>query len=108
MATQLPDDVSKASASDVASAGVLDISKMTTADILAAWRSWQFRIFVTIWITYGSFYLCRANISFALPGLTAEFGYSKTMLGLLGTALFIMYSLGQFINGQLGDKYGAR
>lgn len=85
-----------------------DVSKMTTGDILSAWRSWQLRTFVTIWITYGSFYLCRANISFALPGLSAEFGYSKTLLGLLGTALFIMYSLGQFINGQLGDKFGAR
>ena len=47
-------------------------------------------------------------MSFALPGLSDEFGYSKTLLGLLGTALFIMYSLGQFVNGQLGDKYGAR
>jgi hypothetical protein len=31
-----------------------------------------------------------------------------TLLGLLGTALFVMYSLGQFVNGQLGDKLGAR
>lgn len=85
-----------------------DVSKMNSADILSVWRSWQLRIFVTIWITYGTFYLCRANISFALPGLAAEFGYSKTLLGLLGSALFIMYSLGQFVNGQLGDKFGAR
>lgn len=85
-----------------------DVSKMSQADIMSAWKSWQVRTFVTIWITYGSFYLCRANISFALPGLSQEYGYSKTLLGLLGTALFIMYSLGQFINGQLGDKYGAR
>jgi len=85
-----------------------DAAKMTKDDILSAWRSWQVRTFITIWITYGSFYLCRANMSFALPGLSAEFGYSKTALGLLGTALFIMYSLGQFINGQLGDKFGAR
>jgi len=81
---------------------------MTKTDILSAWRSWQFRTFVTIWITYGTFYLCRANMSFALPGISEEFGLSKTMLGLLGTTLFIMYSLGQFVNGQLGDKYGAR
>ncbi|HTF98976.1 MAG TPA: MFS transporter [Nitrospirota bacterium] len=87
---------------------VYDASKMNRADILSAWRSWQLRTFVTIWITYGTFYLCRANISFALPGLADEFGYSKTILGLLGTALFIMYSIGQFINGQLGDKFGAR
>src|SRR4030042_1162753 len=81
---------------------------MTKADILSAWKSWQVRTFVTIWITYGTFYLCRANMSFALPGVRAEFGYSNTLLGLLGTCLFIMYSLGQFVNGQVGDKFGAR
>lgn len=85
-----------------------DISTMNRADILSAWRSWQVRTFVTIWITYGTFYLCRANMSFALPGISAEFGLSKTMLGLLGTTLFITYSIGQFVNGQLGDKFGAR
>ena len=85
-----------------------DASTMTNDEIVSAWKSWQVRTFVTIWITYGSFYLCRANMSFALPGLSAEFGFSKTLLGLLGTALFIMYSLGQFVNGQLGDKFGAR
>ena len=85
-----------------------DTTKMTKDEIVSAWKSWQIRTFVTIWFTYGSFYLCRANMSFALPGLSAEFGFSKTLLGLLGTSLFIAYSLGQFINGQLGDKYGAR
>jgi len=85
-----------------------DAGKMAKADILSAWRSWQIRIFITIWITYGTFYLCRANMSFALPGIRSEFGFSMTMLGLLGTCLFIMYSLGQFVNGQLGDKLGAR
>ncbi len=48
---------------------VYDASKMTKPDILSAWKSWQVRTFVTIWITYGTFYLCRANMSFALPGL---------------------------------------
>src|SRR3990172_6312584 len=83
---------------------VYDTSTMSRGDILSAWRSWQVRTFITIWITYGTFYMCRANISFALPGISAEFGLSKTLLGLLGTTLFIMYSLGQFVNGQLGDK----
>jgi len=85
-----------------------NVSQMNDSDMMSAWKSWQLRIFITIWISYGSFYLCRANMSFALPGLAAEFGYSKTLLGLLGTALFIMYSIGQFVNGQLGDKFGAR
>jgi sugar phosphate permease len=85
-----------------------DASTMTNDEIMSAWKSWQVRTFITIWFTYGSFYLCRANMSFAIPGIAAEFGFSKTMLGLLGTSLFIMYSLGQFVNGQLGDKFGAR
>ena len=34
--------------------------------------------------------------------------FSLVWLGLLGTCLFVMYSLGQFVNGQLGDKFGAR
>ena len=92
----------------MATHGYYDVEKMDTTEVMSAWKSWQLRTFVTIWITYGSFYLCRANMSFALPGLAAEFGFSKTLLGLLGTTLFIMYSLGQFINGQLGDKFGAR
>ena len=83
-------------------------SKINNTDIMNSWRSWQIRIFSTIWITYGTFYLCRANMSFAIPGISAEFGYSKTLLGLLGTALFMAYALGQFINGQLGDRVGAR
>ena len=31
-------------------------------------------------------------MSFALPGLGTEFGLSKTLLGLLSTCLFVMYS----------------
>lgn len=81
---------------------------MTREEILTAWKYWQRRIVLTTWLTYSAFYLCRANMSFALPGLMEEFGYSRTSLGLIGTSLFAMYALGQFINGQLGDRFGAR
>ena len=69
---------------------------------------WKKRVFSTLWITYGSFYLCRANMSIALPDIMKEFGYSKTDVGMIGSALFVTYAIGQFINGQLGDKFGAR
>ena len=36
-----------------------------------------------LWATYGSFYLCRTNLATALPGIEAEFGYSKTDMGLV-------------------------
>lgn len=47
-------------------------------------------------------------MSIAVPGIMKEFGYSKTALGAILTSLFIAYAIGQFVNGQLGDKFGAR
>ena len=75
---------------------------------LKSFPYWRKRVFVTLWITYGAFYLCRVNLSIALPGIMKEFGYSRTDVGLIGSALFVTYGIGQFINGQLGDKFGAR
>jgi OPA family glycerol-3-phosphate transporter-like MFS transporter len=69
---------------------------------------WQRRIFVVLWITYASFYLGRVNFSVALPGIMADFGWSRGNVGAIGTALFWAYAIGQFINGQLGDRLGAR
>lgn len=71
-------------------------------------KRWQLKIFVIAWITYALFYLTRANLSIAVPGIMDEYGYTKTMLGSVGSALFAAYAIGQFINGQLGDKFGAR
>ncbi len=73
-----------------------------------AFKYWRKRIFLTTWITYGTFYLCRVNLSIAVPGIMGEFGYSKTAMGAIMTALLIAYAAGQFINGQMGDKFGAR
>ena len=69
---------------------------------------WRRRIFLTLWVTYGCFYLCRVNMSIALPSIMKEFDYSRTDMGAVGSAFFIAYAIGQFINGQLGDKFGAR
>ncbi len=74
----------------------------------ASFKYWRKRVFITAWITYAAFYLTRVNMSIAMPGIMAEFGYTKTMMGGILSALFIMYAVGQFVNGQLGDKYGAR
>jgi len=47
-------------------------------------------------------------MSVAILGIIGEYGYSKTILGSVGSALFVTYAIGQFTNGQLGDKFGAR
>ncbi len=79
--------------------------KTDSRDLLKYWRK---RVFISVWITYSAFYLTRVNMSIAIPGIIKEFGYSKTVMGGLLTSLFITYAIGQFINGQLGDRFGAR
>jgi OPA family glycerol-3-phosphate transporter-like MFS transporter len=79
-----------------------------TMDIEQRLRYWRKRIFISLWITYASFYLCRVNMSVALPGIMEEYGLSKTSMGIVLSAIFFMYAIGQFVNGQLGDKFGAR
>ncbi len=60
-----------------------------------------------IWLTYGSFYFCRQNISAAVPGLEAE-GLDKTEIGAILGALKIAYAVGQLVNGQLAERVPAR
>ncbi len=79
--------------------------KMDTSDKIKYWRN---RIFWSVWITYACFYLIRVNMSVAMPGIMQEFGISKTVMGAVLSALFTAYAIGQFVNGQLGDKFGAR
>lgn len=74
----------------------------------ASFSYWKRRVFWGVSLTYGAFYLCRFNISVALLGIAGETGYSKTVLGGIGSGFFILYALGQLINGQLGDRVSPR
>ena len=62
----------------------------------------------TIWLTYGAFYFCRTNISAAIPGIEAEFKFSKADIGLFLGGLKLAYGFGQLVNGQLAEKLSAR
>ena len=61
-----------------------------------------------LWLTYGSFYFCRNNLGVALPGIQQELGYSKTELGTILMSLKLAYGVGQFINGQLAERWPPR
>ena len=70
--------------------------------------SWQRRIFITCWITYASLYLGRVNLAVALPALQGDFGWAKSQAGLIGSAFFWLYAVGQLVNGFLGDRWSPR
>ena len=73
-----------------------------------AFTSDQRMVLWVLWLTYGSFYFTRNNLGVALPGITAELGYTKSQLGSVLMMLKLAYGAGQFINGQLAEKWHPR
>jgi len=71
-------------------------------------KLWQTRIFSSVWITYFSYYLCRYNMPMAKGRLSETYGWDAAQIGIIFSALTVMYAVGQFVNGQLADRYGAR
>ncbi|HUT22837.1 MAG TPA: MFS transporter [Sumerlaeia bacterium] len=71
-------------------------------------RRWQIRVFSTVYVTYFSYYLCRYNMPVAKTTFTNAFQWSAEEFGAVFTALTLLYAVGQFVNGQLGDRFGAR
>lgn len=77
-------------------------------EIKKSYSHWRMRIFYACFIGYTVFYLCKKNIAVALPGLSSEFGYSNTELGLLGSSLYLTYGIGKFVNGVFADSSDVR
>jgi MFS transporter, OPA family, glycerol-3-phosphate transporter len=73
-----------------------------------AFSSGQRKALWVLWLTYGSFYFCRNNLGVAVPGIQAELGYSKAQIGTILMSLKLAYGVGQFINGQLAERWPPR
>ncbi|MFH0794540.1 MAG: MFS transporter [bacterium] len=71
-------------------------------------RRWQLRTFTAVYVTYFTYYLCRLNMPIAKTDFSRAFDWSAADFGKVLTALTIFYAIGQFVNGQLGDRFGTR
>ncbi len=71
-------------------------------------KRWQARIFCSVWITYFAYYLCRYNMPIAKSRMCDAYSWSNEDIGIVFTALLGMYAVGQFVNGQLADRFGTR
>ncbi|HLK38064.1 MAG TPA: MFS transporter [Polyangiaceae bacterium] len=74
-------------------------------DSLPAMRA---RTLFVLWTTYGSFYFCRANVGQAVKSMRADLGYTALQMGFVLGAAKLGYAAGQFVNGQLTERFGAR
>ena len=67
-------------------------------------RIWQRKILLLCWISYALSYLCRTNLSIALPGMTEAFQWNASSAGLIGSAFFSSYAVGHLLSGIAGDR----
>ncbi|MGC0371959.1 MAG: hypothetical protein DGJ47_000660 [Rickettsiaceae bacterium] len=72
------------------------------------YNSWRLRVLIFIIIGYGAYYLCRQNFAMIMPAFMAEFGYTKTQMGIVLSIASIVYGAGKFANGYFSDKSNAR
>ncbi len=70
--------------------------------------SGQRRIFAITWLTYAGFYLCRKNLSVALPLLNHVSGLRSIDLANIVGGYSLLYAVGQFGCGPLSDRVGAK
>jgi len=71
-------------------------------------KKWQIRIFAACFIAYTAAYICRVNISVALPSIQDALRLNSTSIGLIGTSFFWIYAIGQLVNGYIGDRVNSR
>ena len=71
-------------------------------------KYWRNRTFYSIMIGYAAFYLVRQNFSVAVPSICQELHINKIDIGLVMSIGGLVYGLGKFLFGLIGDKYSAR
>jgi len=65
-------------------------------------------VFGLLWVGYASYYLCRMNFSIAQPLIMEQFGWTEAQVGMIPSVYSLFYAIGQFTNGQIGSRIGAR
>lgn len=65
-------------------------------------RKESFLICIT-WITYFTVYLGRLNISACISDMVADLDVTKESIGIVISAFFLAYGMGQVLSGILGD-----
>lgn len=61
-------------------------------------------IVIALWLMYGSAYFGRTCYSAAIASIVSGGVYTKSEIGLVGTAFFICYGAGQIVSGIAGDR----
>jgi MFS transporter, OPA family, glycerol-3-phosphate transporter len=71
---------------------------------------WQVVTGAALLVGYSGYYICRSNLSVAVPALIADSaaGVDRTAIGLISSAGIVAYAAGKSITGVAGDFFGGR
>lgn len=71
-------------------------------------KIWRWRIFAATWLTYAGLYFARKPFSIVKANLGDAYSWDTEALGALGAFYLVAYTIGQFIAGAAGQKWGPR
>lgn len=69
---------------------------------------WRWRVFAATWLCYAGYYFARKPFYIVKADLGRSLDLDATLLGVLGSAYLIAYTVGQFTAGAVGPRLGAR
>src|SRR5579885_2193719 len=78
------------------------------AVIRQQYRHWRLRIFYGMYIGYVFYYISRKSLTFAMPALMTDLGFSKSDMGILASLMALTYGLSKFLSGVLSDRSNPR
>jgi sugar phosphate permease len=73
-----------------------------------AQKTWRWRVFAATWLSYAGFYFCRKPFFIVKASLGEELGWDPSALAFIGTGYLVAYTIGQFLAGAAGDRWGPR
>ena len=74
------------------------------AEIRRVYERWRWSVFLSVLFGYGLFYTCRINFSVAKKAMLDGHVLDAKQMGLMGSALLFVYSIGKLTNGFLADR----
>lgn len=71
-------------------------------------KLWRYRVFAATWLSYIGFYICRKPYSIVKKDLGDALHFAASDLALIYASYLIAYTIGQFLSGAVGPRFGPR
>lgn len=71
-------------------------------------KVWRVRVFAATWLSYAGFYFTRKPFSIVKKDLGDANAWDAEVLGYLGAVYLVAYTVGQFVGGAAGSRWGPR